>query len=623
LHTMKGKIKILCIEDNPGDARIIRELFNDDPSNHYDISFADNLEKVRLISNELVFDCILLDLSLPDSSGIDTLSSVQLLIPDTPIIVLTGLQDEKTSDKTMGIGAQDYLFKNSITTELLTHAVKYAIDRHCFSKKLKDSEEHFKTLIENDSDGIMAITEEGIIKYINPSGEKLFSKTKDELVGQLFGFPITNNDNTEITLVSKGGKLKTVEMRATKIILEDKPCILASLRDISVRKELEEKNLEYSEKLERANLDKDKFFSIIAHDLRSPLNSFLGLTELMVEDLPSMELSSVQEMAVSMQKSALNLFRLIENLLEWAKMQRGLIPFKPEVIPLNSIVVECIEMVAESIKNKKIEIFINIPAEFKAIADANMLKTVIRNFVSNAAKFTPRGGKIQIAAQPLGSQNVEISITDSGIGMSPEMVANLFQLNNQVNRKGTEGEPSTGLGLLLCKEFIEKLGGNIRVESQEGAGTVFYFTLPQHIEPEEKEPAQEIELVSLGEIPLKNLKILVAEDDAGSEMLISFIVRVLGKEIIKVRTGIEAVEACRNHPDIDLVLMDIRMPEMNGYDATRQIRQFNKEVIIIAQTAFVLDNDRERAIEAGCNDYISKPVKKPELLEIIQKYFKK
>ena len=397
--------------------------------------------------------------------------------------------------------------------------------------------------------------------------------------------------------------------------------------DITESKESEEKLRLKNEELLKINAEKDKFFSIIAHDLRSPLSSFMGFTELLVEDLPNMELEDLQEMAVAMQKSATNLYRLIENLLEWSKVQRGLVQYNPKVVQLKSIVDEIIEMQMESVNNKKLRLTTEIPIDLKAIADENMLKTIIRNLLSNAVKFTPLEGGISISAKITGSQSVEFSIQDTGIGMSSDILDHLFQLNNQTNRTGTQGESSSGLGLLLCKEFIEKLGGQIRVKSQVGNGTNFTFTLPYPIDVEENIVNELSGSVSQVKIPVhpevSGLKILIADDDIGAEMLVSMSVRVFGKEILKAKNGLDAVEVCRNNPDIDLVMMDLQMPKMDGYEATRLIRKFNKEVIIIAQAGFVSENDKELAIKAGCNDYISKPVKKDKLLKLIQKYFKK
>lgn len=260
-------------------------------------------------------------------------------------------------------------------------------------------------------------------------------------------------------------------------------------------------------------------------------------------------------------------------------------------------------------------------------ADENMFGSIMRNLITNAVKFTPKGGKVNVLAQSAADKSIQISIQDTGIGMSQKMVENLFLLNVQNGRKGTDGEPSTGLGLLLCKEFIEKHNGRIWVESEERKGSTFYCTFPYNAEPVVKIDLHKdlpFDKVDNKAIPaVSGLKILIAEDDKISEMLLDIEVKKFCKEILKVGTGIEAVEICRNKTDIDLILMDIQMPEMSGYEATRQIREFNKEVIIIAQTAYGFSGDREKAIEAGCNEYIAKPIKKAELLALILKYFGK
>ncbi|MCK9639953.1 MAG: ATP-binding protein [Prolixibacteraceae bacterium] len=238
--------------------------------------------------------------------------------------------------------------------------------------------------------------------------------------------------------------------------------------------EIEAKNNELTE----LNATKDKFFSIIAHDLRSPFSSFMGLTQIMAEELPRFSMTELQEIAVSLKNSASNLFSLLENLLSWAKLQQGSIPFKPENVQIRSITDPLMAMMVESAKNKGIELVDNIPANLAVFADSNMLQTIIRNLISNALKFTSKGGTIKVSAKSITSDMVEVSVEDKGIGMTKVMIDNLFRLEINTSRLGTEGETSTGLGLILCKEFIEVHGGKLRVESEIGKGSIFCFTLP-------------------------------------------------------------------------------------------------------------------------------------------------
>ncbi|MEI6694759.1 MAG: hybrid sensor histidine kinase/response regulator [Bacteroidota bacterium] len=229
--------------------------------------------------------------------------------------------------------------------------------------------------------------------------------------------------------------------------------------------------------LQKLNAEKDKFFSIIAHDLRNPFNSFLGFTQIMAENLQKFSKDEIQRFALSMNNSATHLFRLLENLLEWAKMQQGLITFDPKFYPLPPIVDECVEIMQHTAQSKQIEIVQDIPANLTVFADSMMLRTVVRNLVSNALKFTPKGGNILVSAKIVSEKFIEISIKDSGIGMDKQRINHLFNLGVNTSRKGTEGELSTGLGLFICKDFIEKNGGKLSVESEVEKGSTFKFTV--------------------------------------------------------------------------------------------------------------------------------------------------
>lgn len=226
------------------------------------------------------------------------------------------------------------------------------------------------------------------------------------------------------------------------------------------------------------NNQKDKFFSIIAHDLRGPFNGFLGLTELMAEDIDNMTNDEVKFAAVNLRSSAKSLFNLLENLLNWSRMQQHLIPFIPKEHLLKPIIQDSITALIDNAKKKEIFIEITVPDNLKVLADLNMLQAVIRNVVMNSIKFTPKKGIINIHAEE-DAKKTTIFVIDSGIGMNSNIIENLFKLDVQNNRMGTDQEPSTGLGLILCKEFIEKHNGKIWAESTEGKGSTFYICLPK------------------------------------------------------------------------------------------------------------------------------------------------
>ncbi len=270
---------------------------------------------------------------------------------------------------------------------------------------------------------------------------------------------------------------------------EHNPILMSGThQDITKRKEseleLEKLALEIKAKndeLLKLNVEKDKFFSIIAHDLRSPFNNLLGFTNLLVEDLPSLTLDEIGPIAVSMRRSAENLYTLLQNLLEWSMMERGLTVFNPQSVLLADILEPVLDSVHHAADNKMIGIGTDFPENLRVLADEQMFSSLMRNLIVNAIKFTPKGGNVLISAKSLPDNSAEISIRDSGIGMSQDMLDILFSLGANTNRKGTEDEPSTGLGLILCKDYVEKQGGKIYVESEEGKGSTFRFTIPYTI----------------------------------------------------------------------------------------------------------------------------------------------
>ena len=371
--------------------------------------------------------------------------------------------------------------------------------RKLTDEKLKESEKKYRDIFENTLEGIFQTRINGSYISVNPALAKMYGyESPEELmknrtdVSKDAYYDPKERDNF-LRMIEKQGFIKNYEYEVKhkdghKIwfdedarAVKDKDGKIQYFEgfviDITERKQAEAEIKLKNEELLKSNAEKDKFFSIIAHDLRSPFSSFLGLTQIMSEELPNLTMDEIKEIALTMRSSATNLFNLLENLLQWARVEQGLIPFNPKIVQLRAMVSESIAMVLEPAKNKGIDLTCDIPDNIEVIADSNMFQTIIRNLISNAMKFTPKGGKICLSAKASSDKSVEISIKDSGIGMSRALVDNLFRTDVQTSRKGTEGEPSSGLGLMLCKEFIEKHGGKIWAESEEGKGSIFYFTL--------------------------------------------------------------------------------------------------------------------------------------------------
>jgi signal transduction histidine kinase len=229
--------------------------------------------------------------------------------------------------------------------------------------------------------------------------------------------------------------------------------------------------------LQELNATKDKFFSIISHDLKGPLNSLTSFSGLLINHTDSLSKDEIRLLAKDLDKSLKNLFALLENLLEWSRSQTGNIEFNPEPFDVGTLLQVNTDLLNAQAKNKNISIINSNDKAVAVNAHKHSINTVIRNLVSNAVKFTPPGGTITLGLNQ-GIDKITISVADTGVGMGPEIIEKLFRIDTKHSTRGTADEKGTGLGLILCKDFIEKNGGKIWVESVVGKGTIFYFTLP-------------------------------------------------------------------------------------------------------------------------------------------------
>ena len=258
------------------------------------------------------------------------------------------------------------------------------------------------------------------------------------------------------------------ELLISKELLEEKARELTRLNS----------QLGSSEKeLKELNASKDKFFSILAHDLRSPFTSLLGLSEFLESEVPSLSKDELQLFASSISKSAKGVYNLLENLLDWSRVQTGRIEFSPEEFKFGEIVESIVSLNNSNLVKKKINVKTLIGKEDLVHADKKMIETVMRNLISNAIKFSHHKGSIAIKSEKLGS-NFRVSVEDNGVGIEKENIPKLFKIDQQISKPGTDEERGTGLGLILCKEFVEKNNGKIWVESEFGKGATFIFTIP-------------------------------------------------------------------------------------------------------------------------------------------------
>ncbi len=376
------------------------------------------------------------------------------------------------------------------------------------------------------------------------------------------------------------------------------------------------------EHAEESDRLKSAFLANMSHEIRTPMNGILGFAGLLKE--PDLTGEMQQEYIKIIEKSGDRMLNIINNIIDISKIEANLIDVDIKDSNLNEKMEFIYNFFKPQVEEKGMRLLCNNTLSAKEAiirTDNEKVYSILTNLVKNAIKYS-KEGTIEFGYIKKDT-TLEFYVKDSGIGIPKGRQEAIFERFVQADTADIMAQQGAGLGLSISKAYVELLGGKIWVESKVGIGSTFYFTLPYNAEPEEMNNFG-VGSNNRGKmVQIKKLKILIAEDDENSEKLMSLIVKELCRELLKVRTGKEAIEVCRTNSDTDLILMDIQMPEMDGYEATRQIRQFNKDVIIIAQTAYGLSGDREKAIEAGCNDYITKPIKKAELLSIISKNFTK
>lgn len=256
-------------------------------------------------------------------------------------------------------------------------------------------------------------------------------------------------------------------------------CLFSVFRDITQKKRIEEENKKYSEELRQSNLTKDKFLSLVAHDLKSPFQSILGYSSILCEEFDDLSTGEMRELLNKLYALNKNVFRLVENLLEWSRLQTGKMSFSPAALSLEDTIQEILRLLLPMAQGKKIQLSSAVSTKFEVYADSKMLVSILENLISNAIKFTPENGIILISAKQVKNR-IRISIKDSGTGIAKEDLAKLFALGEHFSSPGTNNEKGTGLGLLLVKEMIEQHGGIISIDSEIGKGSTFSFTLPSN-----------------------------------------------------------------------------------------------------------------------------------------------
>ena len=547
---------------------------------------------------------------------------------------------------TNGLTSIFMLIISGLIIFLISRVIGTSIDKNLSAREmaeqaLQEREEQYRLLLENMNDLVCEIDLEGYYTFVNENFKDTLGYDPKELLGTKVSDLMHPEDSQSSSgkfkhLLSslepsldiwrfrhKNGEYRLIESKG-KVYLNsknEKRNVIIS-RDITDKMRVEVELIDAKEKAEESDRLKSAFLANMSHEIRTPMNGILGFAELLKE--PKLSSEDQQEYISIIERSGKRMINIINDIVDISKIESGQMSLNVVESNINEQIEYIYNFFKLEVAEKGLSLICNLGLSNRQSiisTDREKLFAILTNLVKNAIKYSDHG-TIEFGYE-LKGEYLEFCIKDQGIGIHRARQTAIFERFIQADIGDKRAFEGAGLGLAISKSYVEMLGGKIWVESEFDKGAIFYFTLPYTIPELDEVIGYKQDATSVDQLPARKLKILIAEDDPISERLISIVLKDFCEKIIHVGTGLAAVENCRNNPDIDLVLMDIQMPEMGGYEAIRQIRAFNKDVVIIAQSAFGLSGDHEKAIEAGCNDYLSKPINIEALKGLANIYFKR
>ncbi|MDY0200686.1 MAG: PAS domain S-box protein [Tenuifilaceae bacterium] len=519
---------------------------------------------------------------------------------------------------------------------------------------------YFEELFEALPEGIAIVDINDCVVRCNAKFSELFGYSSQELKGKPINEFIVpehlKNEGQVLTeVVSQGGTIAKETIRKHKdgsliyVSILSKPilfkggtiAVYAIYRDITERKQVEEElvrktyeiegqNEEYrvineelyeaKKKAEESDRLKSAFLANMSHEVRTPMNGILGFSHLLTK--PNTPQESVDEYVGIIKSCGNQLLGIINDLIDISKIEANQITISLSEANINDMLYEQFLLFKEKANEKGLDLSYSSALSFDnavITTDAGRVRQILTNLLGNALKFTNQGD-IKFGYTLDGSY-LHFFVKDTGIGIAPEHTETVFERFGQVEANLSQQTGGNGLGLAISKAYVNKLGGSIWIDSSQGLGTTFHFTIPFqpviHKESMHQQAAQDTQ-----ESLPKGINMLIAEDDTVNFQYIKEILSGYDVNIIWVKNGADAVNEVKVNPDIDIVLMDIKMPVMDGYEATAEIKKYRANLPVIAQTAYAFAADREKALNAGCNNYVSKPIDRKQLLALISMYVK-
>ncbi len=506
---------------------------------------------------------------------------------------------------------------------------------------LKESEERYRELFESSPDAIiLADIETGMLIDANTSACNLLGCSLNEIkkLHQTNIHPVRGKELAEETflhhvertkirdivqpietlILRNDGSEIPVEVLASSITIGGRQILQGVFRNITDRKQAQEELLKAKEKAEVGDRLKSAFLNNISHELRTPLNGIIGFSEMLAQSDSSEE--DRLEFSKMIKRSSSRLINTITNYMDISMIVSGIIEINRNPFNLNTFLDNIYNQAFEicNIRNLALHIVKKTPVEENMIVtDQHLLSKIFAHLIDNAVKFT-KAGSITIGYKHRAGMH-HFSVSDTGSGIPEEAMSVIFEVFMQADLSTSRGYEGSGLGLSIAKGFVKLLGGEIWVEANNHEGSTFCFTIPGETVPSNS--------ASVGKVPdeypkLAEYLILVAEDEDSNYKYLEIVLRKANYRIIRATNGFECIDICRTQPGIRVLLMDMKMPGMDGFEATRQIRRMLPQLPIVALSAFISAQEENAAMEAGCNEYIVKPVSRNKLLETIENWIK-
>ena len=508
--------------------------------------------------------------------------------------------------------------------------------RKSAEEALMESEERFRTLVEDAPDGIIVHDMNGQIliansmmcKYTGYSKEEFLKMNVAEIdsaiiekehrkkyweslnVGEYVRFEAIHRRKDKTTYPA--------EIRLVKIMFMERPIILGFVRDITERKKYENELEKAKEKAIESDQLKSAFLANMSHEIRTPLNGILGFTDML--NNPGLSDVKRKHFINIIQDGSQRLLQIVNDIIDIAKIEAKQIKIFESETCINDILMGLYKFYKPIAVKSSVDLNIQKPLsdnQTYIITDQNKLKQILQNLLSNALKFTQKGyikfGYI------LKDDLLEFYVEDTGIGIAPDHYDRIFERFMQADAKLESNYGGTGLGLSIAKAYVEQMGGKIWLSSEPGKGSLFSFTIPYKQVQKTKLKSKR---KSKYQINAKRLKVLIVEDDYVNFLYLEEVFKNLDAIVLHAKSASESFKLIKQNPDVNIVLMDIKLPDMSGYEATKHLKQINPGLPVIAQTAYGMYGDREKALSCGCDEYIAKPIKQEALVKLVLKHKK-